>query len=110
MSSLYPYINIFVKYLLSVGSEVLYKLDSFIIAAWLGFGTVHVCPTRLVAAGWVTGRSVPALISGSIGTIVKAGHSLAVVIAHGQIVWAVLSSIFLAAGWMSVNIARVVRR
>ena len=76
-------------------------MDSFIIAAWLGFGTVHVCTTRLVAAGWVTGWSVIALIRWAIGTIVRAGHSLGVVIAHGQIVWAVLSSIFIAAGWMT---------
>jgi hypothetical protein len=96
---------IFVKYLLSVRSKVLHKLDSFIVTAWLGFGTVHVCPTRLGAAGWVTGRSVEALIHRAIVAIVKAGHSLRMVITHGQIVWAVLSSIFIAAGWMSVNIA-----
>ena len=56
---------IFAKYLFSVGSEVLHKLDSFIgciITAWLGFGTVHVCTTRLGAARWVTVLSVIALV------------------------------------------------
>ena len=106
MSSQYPSIPIFVKYLLSVGSEVLHKLDSFIgcITAWLGFGAVHVCPTRLGAAGWVTSRSVEALIHRAIVAIVKASFPTSMVIAHGQIVWAVLSSIFIAAGWMSVYI------
>jgi hypothetical protein len=96
-------IPIFVKYLLSVGSEVLHKLDSFIgcITAWLGFGAVHVRPSRLVTAGWVTGWGVKALIRRSVVAIVEAGHSLGVVVAHRQIVWAVLSSIFIAAGWMT---------
>ncbi len=76
-------------------------MDSFIVTAWLGFGAVHVCPTRLVAASRVTGWSVKALIRRTIVAIVKAGHSLGVVIAHGQIVWAVLPSIFIAAGWMT---------